>query len=517
MLRSIVEAALRRRGTVIAAAVAVVVYGVLTAYDAKFDVLPEFAPPHVEIQTEAPGLGPEQVESLVTAPVEAALAGVGSLAAVRSESLAGLSVVSATFAEDADVFRARQVVSEALAEVGPRLPPGVHPPALSPLTSATMDVLKIGLTAELRSPMELRTFAEWTLRPRLQSVPGVARVNVFGGEVPELRVDVDAGALIARGIPFADVADAVRSAAEIRGLGFLDTPNQRILVDRAAWATTPGALAAALLPSGSDQPPLRLGDVALVSEAPAPRVGDALIQGRPGVLLTLSATYGSNTLEVTRELETALAEMAPVFAREQIALHAGLHRPASFIESALHNLGRALLIGAALVTLVLVIFLESPRAALVSLTAIPLSLLAAVVVLSNARLRARHDGARRPRDRDRRGRGRRGDRRGEHPPPAAREPTARRAREPVRARPRGFARGPPHGGLRDARRGARVPSAAGACTASPAGSSSPWRRAYSDRGVRVASSSRSRSRLRSVSSSSAAVRRRAATRRSSAG
>ena len=382
MLRSIVEAALRRRGTVIAAAVAVVVYGVLTAYDAKFDVLPEFAPPHVEIQTEAPGLGPEQVESLVTAPVEAALAGVGSLAAVRSESLAGLSVVSATFAEDADVFRARQVVSEALAEVGPRLPPGVHPPALSPLTSATMDVLKIGLTAELRSPMELRTFAEWTLRPRLQSVPGVARVNVFGGEVPELRVDVDAGALIARGIPFADVADAVRSAAEIRGLGFLDTPNQRILVDRAAWATTPGALAAALLPSGSDQPPLRLGDVALVSEAPAPRVGDALIQGRPGVLLTLSATYGSNTLEVTRELETALAEMAPVFAREQIALHAGLHRPASFIESALHNLGRALLIGAALVTLVLVIFLESPRAALVSLTAIPLSLLAAVVVLS---------------------------------------------------------------------------------------------------------------------------------------
>ncbi|HVH05574.1 MAG TPA: efflux RND transporter permease subunit, partial [Myxococcota bacterium] len=381
ILRAIVERALLHRRAVVGAAAALAAWGLWSAAHAKLDVLPEFAPPRVEIQTEAPGFAPVQVESLVTAPIEAALGGIADLAVLRSESLAGLSVVSADFADRADAFRARQAVSEAIAEIAPRLPAGARAPTLSPLTSATMDVLKVGLTSDARSPLEIRAFADTILRPQLQQVPGVARINVFGGEVPQLQVRADAGRLAARGIALADLTDAVRAAVEMRGLGLVDTPNQRIVVDAAPGAPSAEALGSAVLSTSADGAPLLIGDVAGVAEGAAPRFGDALIQGRPGVLLTLSAAYGANTLQVTRALESALAELKPVLAQEAITLHPHLHRPASFIESALENLGRALLIGGVLVTAVLVLFLESPRAALVSLTAIPLSLLSAVAVL----------------------------------------------------------------------------------------------------------------------------------------
>ena len=191
MLSAIVETSLRRRRIVAILALALVAYGAWTAGRIKLDVLPDFAPPQVTIQTEAPGFAPEQVEQLVTRPIEAAVAGVAALAALRSESIQGLSVVTAIFDDEADVYRSRQVLAENLADATSRLDPGVGPPRLSPLTSATMDVLKIGLTSDARSPMELRTLADWTIRPRLLMVPGVARVNVFGGEVRQIEIRID--------------------------------------------------------------------------------------------------------------------------------------------------------------------------------------------------------------------------------------------------------------------------------------------------------------------------------------
>src|SRR5262249_34912674 len=152
------------------------------------DVLPDFAPPEVVVQTEAPGYSAEQVESLVTAPIEAGLAGAGNLDALRSQSIQGLSVVTAVFKDGTDVYRARQVLSEQLAQVETTLPAGVQVPKLTPLSSATMDLLKFGLTSKTLSPMELRTFAEWTIAPRLRAVPGVSSVTMFGGEVRELQV-----------------------------------------------------------------------------------------------------------------------------------------------------------------------------------------------------------------------------------------------------------------------------------------------------------------------------------------
>jgi CzcA family heavy metal efflux pump len=380
LLARLVAASLRHRGVVLAAALAVGLYGAWTARHAELDVLPDFAPPLVVVQTEAPGLAPDQVETLVTTPIESALGGMVGLESLRSESIQGLSVVTAQFSEATDVYRARQLLAESLADVATRLPAGVQPPRPSPLTSATMDVLKIGLTSRIRTPMELRTLADWVIRPRLLMVPGVARINIFGGEVRQIQVTIDAQRLRAHGLAMSDVVAAARAATAVRGAGFIETENQRLTIEATARIEAARELAATTVGSFAGAP-VRLADVATVSEGPAPRFGDALVQGESGVLLTLSSAYGTNTMEVTRGLEDALAELADTFAREDVTVYPRLHRPASFVEAALGNLGEALLLGALLVVVVLLTFLHNPRAALVSLTAIPLSLLGAVIVL----------------------------------------------------------------------------------------------------------------------------------------
>lgn len=381
MFHAIIARSLAHRRVVLALATALFLYGLWTAEHARLDVLPDFAPPQVDVQTEAPGFAPDQVELLVTLPIETALGGIAGLQALRSESIQGLSVINAVFDDATDVYLARQALAERLADIGPRLPTGVLPPRLSPLTSATMDVLKIGLTSHVRSPMELRTLADWTIRPRLLMVPGVARVNVFGGEVRQLQVQVRPAVTRAHGLALADVVASARAATTLRGAGFVETANQRIVLDAAGSARTAAELGATVVATAAGVP-VRLADVATVSEAAAPLVGDAIVQGEPGVLLTLSSAYGANTMEVTRAIEAALADLRPLLDRDGVTIHPALHRPASFVESAIANLRRSLLLGAGLVVLVLLVFLQDWRAAFVSLTAIPLSLLTAVIVLT---------------------------------------------------------------------------------------------------------------------------------------
>jgi len=381
MFRSLVHFCLRFRGVVIALACVVLVYGIEVARSAKLDVFPEFVPPQVVIQTEAPGLSAEQVEMLVTTPVEAAVSGLGHLDTLRSESIQGLSVVTVVFEEGTDVYHDRQLLAERLAGLSSRLPLGIHPPTMSALTSSTMDLLKIGLVSDRLSPMALRTFADWTLRPRLLAISGVAQVTVFGGEVRQLQIQVQPDRLLAHGLALADVLAAARASTGIVGAGFIDTPNQRIALETQGQAIDPGVLGQVEVVQRSGMS-VRLADVARVVEAGAPRFGEALIQGRPGVLLTMLSQYGSNTLEVTQAVERALDDMGPVFEREGVTLYPRLHRPATFIETALRNLRWSLLLGGVLVGLVLFAFLGHTRTALISLTAIPLSLLSAVIVLT---------------------------------------------------------------------------------------------------------------------------------------
>ncbi len=379
MQAAIVGFAIRFRGIVIALACLLAGYGLYALSLARYDVFPEFAPPQVAVQTEAAGLTPEQVELLVTRPIEHALNGVPGVRRMRSSSIQGLSIVTVYFDPASDIYRDRQVVAERLAGAASGLPRGVAPPGLTPLTSSTATVLVAGLTSGSRSLMDLRTAATWTIRPRLLAVPGVANVTVFGGDERSIQVQVRPDALIRYGIALGDVVAAARRAAGVRGAGFIDTPNQRIALHTEAPVTAADVGATVL--RGGRAARITLADVARVVVAPVPPVGAASVNGRPGVVFNVTQQYGRNTVEVTRAVEAALRGLEPDLRAEHIVLHPALFRPASFIAAATGNVRDSLLAGGLLVVLVVLLFLADLRAAAVSCAAIPLSLLAAVVVL----------------------------------------------------------------------------------------------------------------------------------------
>ncbi|HWH69428.1 MAG TPA: efflux RND transporter permease subunit, partial [Candidatus Sulfotelmatobacter sp.] len=228
MLQALVQFSLRFRGVVVVLAGLLLGYGLYVADHAKLDVFPNFVQPQVVIQTECPGLAPEQVELLVTLPLETMINGLGDMESLRSESIEGLSIVTAVFKEGSDVFRARQTLAEKLAESAGALPSTVRTPRMTPLTSSTMDLLKIGLVSDKLTPMQLRTFADWTLRPRLLSVPGVAKCSSFGGEVRQLQIQVLPERLMAYNLALSDVLATARLSTGVMGAGFIETSNQRI-------------------------------------------------------------------------------------------------------------------------------------------------------------------------------------------------------------------------------------------------------------------------------------------------
>lgn len=376
----LVAVCVRHFGAVSALSVLALALGCLGALHSQLDVFPDFVPTQMDIQTEAPGLAPEQVEQLVTKLVETAVKGTPGVATLRSQSIPGLSVVTVTFNDGVEPHQARQGVSERLSEIGSSLPAGVGPPKLSPLVSSTMDLLKIGLVSSSRDPYELRDAAEWLVKPRLLAVPGVAHALVFGGAVREIQVLPDPDKLTAYGLTFTDLATAARAALPVRGAGYVDLATQRVLLRAPVPEPDVGSLANALVTVRGGMP-IRLRDVATIRQGAALSTGDALIMGKPGVLISLAGQYGANTLATTRAVEAILSELRPTLAAQGITMFPALHRPANFIERALGNLEHALLIAALLIVIVLYLFLRDVRAALIAFTAIPLSLLAAVLVL----------------------------------------------------------------------------------------------------------------------------------------
>src|SRR5262245_23791393 len=326
---ALVAFAIRFRGIVLALSLALLGYGLFALGDAKYGVFPEFAPPQVTIQTEAPGLSPEQVEILVTQPIETSINGLASVERLRSSSIQGLSVVTVIFQPGADIYRARQLVTERLTVVTSRLPQGVQPPSMTPLTPLAGTVLVLGLTSKQRSLMDLRTIADWTVSRRLLAVPGVAQVSAYGRDVRSLQVQVRPDDLIRFRIGMNDVLAAARKATGVRGAGFVDTANQRITLQTQGQSLTPDQLARTVLlhESGAS---VVLGDVATVVTAPEPPIGAALIDGVPGIMLMVSQQYGANTREVTTRAEAALQDLRPGLEADGVKLHADIFRPANF-------------------------------------------------------------------------------------------------------------------------------------------------------------------------------------------
>lgn len=380
MLASIIDFSVRLRGVVFVLACLLAGYGVYALGQSRLDVFPEFAPPLVVVQTEAPGLSSEQVEQLVTQRVENVLGGAVGLQSMRSQSIQGVSVVTLVFEDAVGIQRARQTVSEQLSTVAGSLPAGVAAPRMTPLSSSTSVTMAIGLTSGTRSPMDLRSFAEWTLKPRLLASQGVADIGIYGGEIRQYQVQVEPAKLVRYGLSLQDVVNAARRATGIRGAGVLDTANQRLVLDTAGQAMDAGQLGQVVLMQ-KDGVVLRLADVGRVVAGQETPVSGANIQGRPGVVLMVSNQYGSDIVSVTRNVEASLAGLQPALQAEGIQLHADLFRPADFILSSTAHLGAALMVGAGLVVVVLFLFLFDVRTALISVTAIPVSLLAAVIVL----------------------------------------------------------------------------------------------------------------------------------------
>jgi len=379
-MRAIVSLCVRHFGAVTALSLFALILGCWGAMRAPLDVFPEFVPSQVDIQTEAPGFAPQQVEELVTKQVENAVNGAPGLATMRSESIPGLSVVTINFTDGVDVHVARQGISERLSELGSSLPAGVGTPKLSPLVSSTMDLLKIGLLSEQADAYALRDTANWIIKPRLLAVPGVAHVLVFGGEVRQIQIQPDMRKLASFGITLTEVADAAHAALPIRGAGFIDLPGQRVLIKTPTPQPDVDALSEAVVTQRNGTPIL-MRELAQVKVAPALKFGDALVMGKPGVMMSLASQYGANTLTATLAVEKALNELAPTLKSQGITLYPALHRPANFIERALGNLRNSLAVAAILILAVLYLFLRDARAAFIAFTAIPLSLLAAIAVL----------------------------------------------------------------------------------------------------------------------------------------
>ncbi|WP_375428572.1 efflux RND transporter permease subunit [uncultured Sphingomonas sp.] len=378
MLAWLVRAALTQRVLVLALAALLVVLGLRATTDVPLDVFPEFAPPLVEIQTEAPGLSTEEVESLITVPIETAVNGVPDLATLRSKSVLGLSSVQILFDRGTDVIRARQLVQERVTQVQGRLPTAARPPVMMPPLSSTSRAMKIGVSSARLDQMQLSELARWTIRPRLMAVPGVANVAVWGLRDRQLQILVDPDRLRAAGVTLAEVRAAAGDAVLVGGGGFVDTAQQRLAVQQTGAIQSSADLAQAVVKQSGDAP-VRIGDVARVVDGFAAPIGNAIIDDGPGLMMIVEKQPTGNTLQLTRDVEAAIAELRPGL--RDVKVDTTIFRPATFIERSIDNLTRALAIGCLLVAVVLFVFTRDWRQATISLVAIPVSLLGAGLVL----------------------------------------------------------------------------------------------------------------------------------------
>jgi len=395
----LIRASLQFRAIVLMIALGLIVVGVRTFDSIPLDVFPEFAPPLVEIQTEAPGISTEDVESLISVPIENAVNGIPFVKAVRSKSVLGLSSVRLIFANGTDLLMARQLVQERITLVAPQLPLVGRPPVILPPLSSLSRCMKIGLWSDTKNQMDMTVLTKWTIRPRLMSVGGVANVAVWGEKDPQLQVIADPDRLRANGVTLDALMQAVRDATAVGAGGFVDTPNQRLALRHVPAVYTPEQLGEMVLAFRSANPgsaaaansmrpgtvsnsggsPIRIRDVADVVVDYAPPIGNAIINNQPGLLLIVEKQPWANTLDVTRGVEKAMAELKP--AMGEVQFDTTIFRPATFIERSLANLSHSMLIGCILVILVLLVFLYDWRCALISAMAIPLSLIAAIMVL----------------------------------------------------------------------------------------------------------------------------------------
>jgi CzcA family heavy metal efflux pump len=391
-MRRIVWGSLRFRWLVLFLATATLALGLVRIPETKVDVFPEFAPLRIEVQTIALGNSSNEVEQLITVPIEDQLNGIEGLTDLRSKSVAQLSAIVMFFEAGTDELRARQLVAERLSQITATLPTWASPPFMMPALSATSRIMKIGMTSDTINLTDMSELAYWKVRARLLRVPGVAQVAIWGERLPQRHVQVDPAKLAEHDVTLQEVMNASSDALDAGLLrysdgavvgtgGFVENETQRLNVRHVQPIV--GADDLGRVPVlERDGKILRLADLGVVKVDPGPLIGDAVVNDGPGLLLVVQKFRGANTVEVTKGVEKAMEELAPGL--RGIEVDTTIFRPATFIEQSIDNLTRAILLGILLVALIIVAFLFEWRTAFISLIAIPLSLVAALLVLDAA-------------------------------------------------------------------------------------------------------------------------------------
>lgn len=378
MLNRLIAWSLANRVVVLVIAALMLVGGTITALRMPVDVFPDLTAPTVTVLTEAHGMAPEEVETIVTFPIETAVNGATDVRRVRSSTAQGISVVWVEFDWGTDIFRARQIVAEKLQTVAAALPDGVSAPVLAPVSSVMGEIMMIGLSGT-QSPQDLRTTADWTIRRRLLALPGVAQIVPIGGEVKQFQVLVDPARLLATGITLSEVLEAARgSNANASGGVYMDRGQEYVI--RGLGRIRSAADIAASVVAVRGGVPVTIGQVADVVVGPAPKFGEGSVNAQPAVVLAVQKQPGANTLELTRRIEQELADIQRSLPRG-MKIHSELFRQAAFISVAVDNVIEALRDGAIFVVVILFLFLWNFRTTAISIFAIPLSLVVAIFAM----------------------------------------------------------------------------------------------------------------------------------------
>jgi len=382
MLNRIIRLSLDNRLAVLIISALILIAGTMTLLRMEVDIFPDLNAPTVVVMTEAPGLAPEEVETVVTYPVETAVNGSTGVRRVRSKSTTGFSVVWVEFDWGTDIYRARQIVGERLEEAADALPPGVGKPMMGPQSSILGEIMIIGLTSDSTSMLELRRIAEKTIRPRLLALGGVSQVSVIGGDAPEYRINLDPELMKLYDVSLDEVLAATDGFNANAGGGVLYDFGNEYIVKAQLNTTEPSELGTAVVKAGTDGSVVTIADIATVDVGPRlPRLGLASVEAKPAVIVTVTKQPGAGTIRLSESIDNALAELQTTMPHD-IKVSTDIFRQSEFISNSISNLQRTLLEGAFFVVIVLFFFLMNLRTTIISIVALPLSIIVTVLILN---------------------------------------------------------------------------------------------------------------------------------------
>ncbi|GAB2664643.1 efflux RND transporter permease subunit [Flavihumibacter cheonanensis] len=379
MLNRIILGSIQNRYIVLAISALLIITGTYTANRMEVDVFPDLTAPTVVILTEAHGMAPEEVERMVSFPVETAVNGAGNVRRVRSSSSAGISIVWVEFDWGTEIYRARQIVSEKLGMLANQLPAGVNAPVMAPQSSIMGEIMLISVTGSQTSPMELRTIADWNIRPRLLSIGGVSQVVVIGGAYKQYQVLASPQKMAYYNITLEELLTTAQQANLNASGGFMNEYSNEYIIRGIGRTNELQELGKSVVKTTNGLP-VKLEDIASIVIGEAVKIGDGSFKGEPAVILTVMKQPGTNTLELTDQIDTAIAGLQKTLPKD-LTINTKIFRQADFINASIGNIKQVLLEGSLFVVLILFLFLMNTRATLISLLAIPISLLTAILAL----------------------------------------------------------------------------------------------------------------------------------------